>query len=155
MRKHSTGMRNLELMKWCTYYGINNLYNILVGFAGETAEDYRLAMRRDRQDRSSAAALRDRPGPPRPRLADVHRSGQARCRPVAALRLLSAIFPRGRFDLNQISYYFDHDGPGMLPDQDYDDIFRPLAPGRNGGAGAKADAAIPQVMRFNLHRGLP
>src|SRR5262249_62068162 len=41
MRKHSTGMRNLELMKWCTYYGINNLYNILVGFAGETTEDYR------------------------------------------------------------------------------------------------------------------
>ena len=33
MKKHSTGMRNLELMKWCTYYDINNLYNILVGFA--------------------------------------------------------------------------------------------------------------------------
>ena len=42
MRKLSTGMRNVELIKWCTYYGINNLYNILVQFPGETAEDYRL-----------------------------------------------------------------------------------------------------------------
>ena len=42
MRKHTTGMRNLELIKWCTYYGINNLYNILVRFPGERAEDYRL-----------------------------------------------------------------------------------------------------------------
>src|SRR3712207_5931013 len=32
MRKHTTGMRNLELIKWSTYYGINNLYNILVRF---------------------------------------------------------------------------------------------------------------------------
>src|SRR6185369_9184103 len=29
MRKHTTGVRNLELIKWSTYYGINNLYNIL------------------------------------------------------------------------------------------------------------------------------
>ena len=36
MRKHTTGMRNLELIKWCTYYGINNLYNILARFPGET-----------------------------------------------------------------------------------------------------------------------
>ena len=33
------------------------------------------------------------------------------------------LFPPGRFDLNKISYYFDHDGPGMLPDNEYDEIF--------------------------------
>ena len=42
MRKHTTGMRNLELVKWCTYYGINNLYNVLLRFPGETLEDYRV-----------------------------------------------------------------------------------------------------------------
>jgi len=41
MKKHTTGVRNLELIKWSTYYGINNLYNILLRFPGETAEDYR------------------------------------------------------------------------------------------------------------------
>ena len=41
MRKHTTGVRNPELIKWSTYYGINNLYNILLRFPGETLEDYR------------------------------------------------------------------------------------------------------------------
>ena len=40
MKKFTTGMKNVELLKWTTYYGITNLYNILYGFAGETAEDY-------------------------------------------------------------------------------------------------------------------
>ena len=124
MKKHSTGMRNLELTKWCTYYGINNLYNILVGFAGETPDDYRLqceviakighlqppyAIAKARADRGS------------PMFIDPD---QARRRPLAPGRLLPLLFPRGRFDLNKISYYFDHDGPGMLPEHDYDDIFR-------------------------------
>ena len=127
MKKHSTGMRNLELMKWCTYYDINNLYNILVGFAGETSEDYRLqcevigkighlqppyAIARARADRGS------------PMFTDPDKHGVGQLRPSDCYRYL---FPRGRFDLNKISYYFDHDGPGMLPDRDYDDIFRAVA----------------------------
>ena len=36
MRKLTTGMRNVELIKWCTYYGINNMYNILMRFPGES-----------------------------------------------------------------------------------------------------------------------
>lgn len=124
MKKHSTGMRNLELMKWCTYYGINNLYNILVGFAGETPDDYRsqcnvigkiphlqppYAIARARADRGS------------PMFTDPDRHGVGRLRPADCYRY---IFPRGRFNLERISYYFDHDGPGMLPDHEYDDIFR-------------------------------
>ena len=127
MKKHTTGMRNLELIKWSTYYGINNLYNILVGFAGETAEDYRLqcdvigkighlqppyAIARARADRGS------------PMFTDPDKHGVGQLRPSDCYRYL---FPRGRFDLNKISYYFDHDGPGMLPDRDYDDIFRAVA----------------------------
>jgi len=124
MKKHSTGMRNLELMKWCTYYGINNLYNILVGFAGETAADYRsqcevigkiphlqppYAIAKARADRGS------------PMFTDPDRHGVGRLRPADCYRY---IFPRGRFNLDRISYYFDHDGPGMLADQEYDEIFR-------------------------------
>ena len=124
MKKHSTGMRNLELMKWCTYYDINNLYNILVGFAGETTEDYRLqceviakiphfqppyAIARARADRGS------------PMFTEPERHGIGRLRPSDYYRYL---FPAGRFDLNKISYYFDHDGWGLLPEREYDEIFR-------------------------------
>src|ERR1044072_10050895 len=42
MRNHTTGLRNLELIKWTTYYDIHNFYNILVRFPGETPEDYAL-----------------------------------------------------------------------------------------------------------------
>jgi ribosomal peptide maturation radical SAM protein 1 len=123
MKKHTTGMRNLELMKWCTYYGINNLYNILVGFAGETVEDYRLqcevigkiphlqppyAIAKARADRGS------------PMFTDPDRHGVGRLRPADCYRY---IFPRGRFNLERISYYFDHDGSGMLPEHAYDAIF--------------------------------
>jgi len=123
MRKHSTGMRNLELMKWCTYYDINNLYNILVGFAGETPDDYRAqcevigkiphlqppyAIAKARADRGS------------PMFTDPDPHGVGRLRPADCYRY---IFPRDRFDLDKVSYYFDHDGPGMLPDRDYDAIF--------------------------------
>jgi ribosomal peptide maturation radical SAM protein 1 len=123
MKKHSTGMRNLELMKWCTYYDINNLYNILVGFAGETADDYRrqceviakiphlqppYAIARARADRGS------------PMFTDPDRHGVGRLRPADCYRF---IFPAG-FDLAKVSYYFDHDGPGLLPDHEYDEIFR-------------------------------
>ncbi len=38
MRKMSTGMRNVELIKWCTYFGINNLYNILVQFPAKPSK---------------------------------------------------------------------------------------------------------------------
>src|SRR5262249_49662074 len=50
---------------------------------------------------------------------DAH--GVARLRPADCYPY---IFPAGRFDLNRISYYFDRDGPGMLADHEYDEIFR-------------------------------
>jgi ribosomal peptide maturation radical SAM protein 1 len=127
MKKHSTGMRNLELMKWCTYYGINNLYNILVGFAGETVDDYRLqcAVIGDiphfQPPYAIARARADR-GSPMFTAPDKHGVGQLR--PADCYRY---IFPRGRFNLDRISYYFDHDGPGMLPEREYDELFRAVA----------------------------
>ena len=42
IRKGTTGMQNLELLKCTTRLGINNLYNILTGFHGESEEDYGL-----------------------------------------------------------------------------------------------------------------
>jgi ribosomal peptide maturation radical SAM protein 1 len=168
MKKHSTGMRNLELMKWCTYYGINNLYNILVGFAGETVEDYRLqceviakiphlqapyAIAKARADRGS------------PMFTDPDQHGVGRLRPSDCYRY---IFPRGRFDLNKISYYFDHDGPGMLPEHEYDEIFRVVgdwqARWRNGPRPVlcyrKSCASIfiedsrrPEARQFDYHDG--
>jgi ribosomal peptide maturation radical SAM protein 1 len=168
MKKHSTGMRNLELMKWCTYYGINNLYNILVGFAGETPTDYHqqcevigkiphlqppYAIAKARADRGS------------PMFTEPDKHGVGHLRPSDCYRY---IFPRDRFDLNKISYYFDHDGPGMLPEHEYDDIFRAVDDWqqrwRNGHRPKLQyrkscasifieDARIPQARQFEYSDG--
>jgi hypothetical protein len=34
-------MQNLQCLKWCSYYNIHLTWNILLGFPGETGEDYR------------------------------------------------------------------------------------------------------------------
>ena len=108
MRKLTTGMRNLELIKWCTYYGINNLYNILVGFPGETAEDFRLQSEVVRKSMhlqppyAIAVARADRGSP---MFTNPAAHGIQQLRPAGCYRY---IFPE-RFDLSRISYFFEHE----------------------------------------------
>lgn len=40
MRKGTTALRNIQLLKWCKEYNISVDWNILYGFPGETQEDY-------------------------------------------------------------------------------------------------------------------
>ncbi len=40
MRKGTTMLQNVRLMKWAHYYGIKVAWNLLTGFPGETLEDY-------------------------------------------------------------------------------------------------------------------
>ena len=123
MRKHTTGVRNVELIKWSTYYGINNLYNILLRFPGETAEDYRAqceviskihhlqapwAIAKARADRGS------------PMFTDRESQSVTRMVPSPCYHYL---FPKDRFDLNRVSYYFEHEMDNTLDDHQYDEIF--------------------------------
>jgi ribosomal peptide maturation radical SAM protein 1 len=41
MKKGVTPLQNLQVMKWASYYGVETLWNILLGFPGETNDDYR------------------------------------------------------------------------------------------------------------------
>ena len=40
MRKGTTGLRNLQLLKWAKEYNVKAEWNLLYGFPGETREDY-------------------------------------------------------------------------------------------------------------------
>ena len=40
MRKGTTALRNIQLLKWCKQFGVAVDWNILYGFPGETAHDY-------------------------------------------------------------------------------------------------------------------
>jgi ribosomal peptide maturation radical SAM protein 1 len=40
MRKGTTALQNVQLLKWCREFGVHPIWNLLYGFPGETAEDY-------------------------------------------------------------------------------------------------------------------
>jgi ribosomal peptide maturation radical SAM protein 1 len=122
MRKHSTGMRNVELIKWCTYYGINSLYNILCRFPGETEEDYRT--------QSEVAAMIVHFQPPyaivkaradrgSPMYTDPNSQSVSGLVPAKCYQY---IFPES-FDLRRISYYFDHQMEDTVKDDVYEELF--------------------------------
>lgn len=127
MRKLSTGMRNVELIKWCTYYGINNLYNILVQFPGETAEDYRLqseVVAKIPHFQPPYAIVKARADRGSPMYSDPASQSIVKMTPSDCYRY---IFPEGKFDLTRVSYYFEHEMTNTVPDEVYDDLFSSVA----------------------------
>jgi ribosomal peptide maturation radical SAM protein 1 len=109
MRKGTTGLRNIELLKWCKEYGVTPLWNLLYGFPDETAADYQETVRLlhaiwhlcpptgygpVRLDRFS------------PYHEDPASFGMVNVRPMEPFRFL---YPFDTEILNRIAYYFEFD----------------------------------------------
>ncbi|HKU76289.1 MAG TPA: RiPP maturation radical SAM C-methyltransferase [Pyrinomonadaceae bacterium] len=123
MKKHTTGVRNLELIKWSTYYGINNLYNILLRFPGETAEDYRTqcdVISKIHHFQAPWAIAKARADRGSPMYTDPESQSISRLVPSACYDYL---FPKDRFNLSRVSYYFEHEMSNTVEDGQYDEIF--------------------------------
>lgn len=121
MKKHTTGMRNVELIKWCTYFGINSLYNILCRFPGETEEDYRVqseVARKIIHFQPPYAIVKARADRGSPMYFDPATHSISRLIPA---RCYQYIFPRS-FDLNRISYYFDHEMGNIVNEEAYEEL---------------------------------
>ena len=41
MKKGVSGLQNIQLLKWCKEIGVEPLWNFLLGFPGESPDDYR------------------------------------------------------------------------------------------------------------------
>jgi ribosomal peptide maturation radical SAM protein 1 len=123
MKKFTTGMKNVELLKWTSYYGIDNLYNILFGFPGETLDDYREqaeVIRRISHLQPPYAMCQARPdrGSPMYERPDEH--SIAALRPSACYRF---IYPPD-YDLTRVSYFFEHDIDTILPEEGYQECLK-------------------------------
>lgn len=109
MRKGTTALRNIQLMKWCKEFDITVEWNILYGFPGETPEDYRSIL-----DMLQAIRFLRPPcaaGPIRlDRFSPYHNSpgefGLVNIRPMETYRYL---YPFEEESLKRIAYYFDFD----------------------------------------------
>jgi ribosomal peptide maturation radical SAM protein 1 len=127
MRKHTTGMRNLELIKWCTYYDIHNFYNILVRFPGETAEDYRIqsdVISKIYHLQPPYAIVKARADRGSPMFFEPEAQSITSLRPASCYQY---IFPKNRFNLERVSYYFDHQMDNTVADEQYSEIFSLVA----------------------------
>jgi ribosomal peptide maturation radical SAM protein 1 len=109
MRKGTTALRNIQLLKWAQEYNIIVEWNMLYGFPGETPEDYRTILDLLKQIRF----LRP-PGATGPirldRFSPYHNApaefGLINVRPLSTYRYL---YPFDDESLLHISYYFDFD----------------------------------------------
>lgn len=108
MRKGTTALRNIQLLKWCKEYGIAVDWNILYGFPGETKEDYESML-----ELLPSIRFFDPPsacGPVRldrfsPYFNEPAEFGIINIRPLAPYKYL---YPFGDERLSRIAYYFDY-----------------------------------------------
>jgi hypothetical protein len=116
MRKGTTALRNIQLLKWCKGYNIAVDWNILYGFPGETREDYAAMMELLKRIRflgppTACGPVRlDRFSPYYNSAAEF---GLVNVRPLAPYKYL---YPFGEQSLARIVYYFDYDyAPALDP----------------------------------------
>lgn len=109
MRKGTTGLRNVQFLKWCREYEVEAEWNILYGFPGETREDYRdmLALLRQLRFLYPPSAC----GPIRlDRFSPYHHDpasfGMRNIRPMKTYRYL---YPFDTESLMRIACYFEFD----------------------------------------------
>jgi len=109
MRKGTTALQNVQLLRWCSEYGVQADWNLLYGFPGETAEDYDQLLCLLRQIRFLNAPTAC--GPIRldrfsPYFNEAATYGLVNVRPMPPYKYL---YPFGEECLRKIAYYFDYD----------------------------------------------
>lgn len=114
MRKGSTRLINLRLLKWALYYNIGVSWNMLFGFPGETAEDYE-------SQADLIPSLYHLPPPSQLSRIWLERFSPyffdpsfpvSNVRPWKSYRY---VYPVADLDLMKTAYFFDYDVPCVVP----------------------------------------
>ena len=125
MRKGTTALRNIQLLKWCKEYGIAVDWNILYGFPGETAQDYEMMLSFLPSIKFLHAPTAC--GPIRldrfsPYFNEPQSFGLTNVRPNPVYRYL---YPFSDDSLSKIAYFFEYDYQnGMDSDTHAKDVIR-------------------------------
>lgn len=125
MRKGTTGLRNIQLLKWCKEYGIGAEWNLLYGFPGESREDYEKLLQlvaRVRFLHPPTAC-----GPLRlDRFSPYHKSpDQYGITNIRAMSTYRYLYPFDEAALIRLAYYFDFDYAAHVDPRGHaDDVIR-------------------------------
>jgi len=121
MRKGVTMLRNVRLLKWAHYYGMNVSWNILTGFPGETEEDYADQLR-------VVSLLRHLPPPVGvgpiwlERFSPYFFDSSFPVKNVEPLRVYDLIYPQ-EIDRKNIAYFFTYEMESALPRDSHEDLY--------------------------------
>jgi ribosomal peptide maturation radical SAM protein 1 len=141
MRKGTTMLQNVRLLKWALYYGITVNWNLLMGFPGESAEDYDgqrelIPLLHHLEPPSGAARIwLERFSPlfaERDALRDV--------RPLAAYALT---YPE-TVDLDQLAYFFDYECDDLPPLHHYRSFMAAVEDWKKAWAGERRPVLVCQ-----------
>ena len=119
MKKGSTALMNIQTLKWCREYGVLCDWNLIYGFPGEVAADYRDSLERVRvlthlSPPTGCSGIRlDRFSP------NFDRSAEMGLTKVRALSWYRFLYPFGPRELDDIAYYFDFDYATPIDDGGY------------------------------------
>lgn len=121
MRKGVSALQNVQTLKWLTEFGIRPSYNVLVGFPGETDDDYEALL-------ACMQRLYHLPPPgPEAGLVQVQRfapfhfdSDACGIGPIRGARFYDHLIPSSLAPKEDYAYFFDHDLPVDAP------VFRQL-----------------------------
>jgi hypothetical protein len=123
MSKGITGIRNVNTLRWMRYYGINVIWNILYGFAGETVEDYRQQeeiLRHITHLQPPDATIRIMMERFSPMFSDRASFPVRYMRPRASY---GYVYPE-RVDLERVAYTFDYEFEEGLPASEFEETRR-------------------------------
>jgi ribosomal peptide maturation radical SAM protein 1 len=121
MRKGTTALRNVRLLKWAYYYGMRVGWNLLTGFPGETREDYE-------QQKRLLPLLMHLPPPSGcgpiwlERFSPYFTDPSFPVRDVRPRPAYQFIYPGDQLDLSTIAYFFDYEMDGTLPVDEHDGL---------------------------------
>jgi ribosomal peptide maturation radical SAM protein 1 len=121
MRKGTTGINNVRVLKWGRYYNIRMYWNVLLGFPGERAEDYDQQITTMRliphlQPPEGAAPIwLERFSPNYTRQAEL---GITNVRPE---RAYAYVYPE-IVDLYRAAYFFTYESMSALPTSSWEQV---------------------------------
>jgi ribosomal peptide maturation radical SAM protein 1 len=125
MRKGSTMLLNVRLLKWAHYYGIKVAWNLLTGFPGETREDY--------EQQARLMPLLFHLPPPTgggpiwlERFSPYFTDDSFPVSDVAPWAAYRFVYPDDRLDVRKIAYFFTYTMDDTVPPECLDGVHRAL-----------------------------
>jgi ribosomal peptide maturation radical SAM protein 1 len=145
MRKGTTALQNVQLLKWCREYDIHVDWNLLYGFPGETDDDYEAII--ELLPKLSHLQAPGACGPIRldrfsPYFQDPASFGLCDLEPYPAYRYL---YPLRKMRLEQVAYYFRFEyRDGFRPGLRAQEAVRMADAWRNRGRNSETIQALPR-----------